>query len=68
MSRIVARSVFYALTLYGVKILDVSSYFLVDHFAKFGIKTALMYKKHHLIIYLQNQQTSNESVVSVNFE
>ena len=67
MSRIVARSVFDALTLYGVKTLDVFSYFLVDSFAKFVIKRALMHKKLHLIVCLQNQRTSNESVVSVRF-
>ena len=51
MSRIVARSVFDALTLYGVKILGVFSYSLAVFFAKFVIKTALMHKKLHLIVY-----------------
>ena len=68
MSRIVARSVFYALNLYGVKILDVFCYFFADYFARFVIKIALMHNKFYLIVHLYYEQTLTESVVSANFE
>ena len=68
MNHIVAGSIFCALSLYGVKTLDVFCYFLADYFARFVIKIALMHNKFYLIVHHYYEQTLTESVASVNFE